>query len=118
MNWDKKPTATHAGDVKHKEVTQFDSREVDSDVIVIIDPKPPDPKHKESLTVMKSTCTNPEVTEEPSQRKSARFEESKPRRATDPKAICTKWEPSRFTKAMLSAKLGLTLLPSLLWSKY
>ena len=53
-----------------------------------------------------------EPLKQPSPRKSARLGELKLRRSTRLKANFTKWEPLRITKAMESAKAGLTLLPS------
>ena len=137
------------------------------------DPKPPETKTKDGMTILKPTYTNPgmdtkslvvprtpmatrskgklmldnnaiplddtietfvrsrkksykevkykdnyrpdefkEPFKEPSPRKSARLGESKLRRSARLKANFTKWEPSRITKAMKSAKSRLILLPS------
>src|SRR6478672_8093893 len=59
INWDdKKHTATHAGDVKPKEIIQSDSGEVETEDNTLQDPKPSDPTPKASLTVLKPTYTN------------------------------------------------------------
>ena len=62
MNWDKKPTASHANDIKPKEATQLDSGEVlesESDEGSTPDPNPPESKTKSGLTILKPTYTNP-----------------------------------------------------------
>ena len=60
----KKPTASHANDVKPKEVTQLDSGEVldsesDDDKTPEPDPKPPETKTMEGLTFLRPIYTNP-----------------------------------------------------------
>src|SRR5688500_15443933 len=62
INWDtKKPTASHAGDVMPKDVNQFDSREVLESDENSFDLKPPDPKPKELMKVLKPGYTNPGI---------------------------------------------------------
>ena len=113
----KLPTDAHVGDAKSKEATQFDSGEVDSDVLEVTildsgevkpdviaihapkrpDPEPPDPKSKEPLTVLIST-SNSDFDEEPSPRKLARqHEEPKSRNSARIEFIFTKGEPSRIS---------------------
>ena len=62
INWDKKPTAQHAGDIKPKEATQLDSGEIlesESEDDKTPGPKPPETKTKDGLTILKPTYTNP-----------------------------------------------------------